>query len=377
MKPAAHPRENERLRELRRYDILDTEREREFDDLVEIASLFCNTPVSVVNFIDEGRQWFKAEVGLGVRSTPLDTSLCGHVILQGDFVEINDTLLDDRMADNPLCLSDPGFRFYAGAVLKGANDLPLGTLCVLDHRPRELTDGQRKVLRVLSRHIMRELELRIALKSEQTLRQEVDHRVKNSLASIGALLSIKAKREKNDAARMALEDASGRIRSLSSLHAELHDLDGTQQVSLDTLFDRVAADLRQLLPEAICLNVKTQGARTTPQLANTFLMVVNEFVANSVKHAFGEEHGEISIEIQTEPDAWTIRCRDDGRAGPEDAERARRAAGLGTRVIESVVSAAGASIQWQAEGQGMELLVTWEARTPRTHSSANGSPSTR
>ena len=64
MKPAAHPRENERLRELRRYDILDTEREREFDDLVEIASLFCNTPVSVVNFIDEGRQWFKAEVGV-------------------------------------------------------------------------------------------------------------------------------------------------------------------------------------------------------------------------------------------------------------------------------------------------------------------------
>lgn len=114
MKPDLHPQEAARLTELRRYGILATEREREFDDLVEIASEICEVPVSVVNFIDEGRQWFKAEVGLGVRSTPLDTSLCGHVILQGDFVEIHDTLNDSRMADNPLCTSEPGFRFYAG-----------------------------------------------------------------------------------------------------------------------------------------------------------------------------------------------------------------------------------------------------------------------
>ena len=187
MKPALHPHEADRLRELRRYHILDTEREREFDELVEITSEICNAPVSVVNFIDEGRQWFKAEIGLGVRSTPLETSLCGHVILQGDFVEIPDTLNDSRMADNPLCTDEPGFRFYAGAVLKGTNGLPLGTLCVLDHKPRTLSDHQRKVLRVLSRHIMRELDLRIALNKEQTLRREVDHRVKNSLASIGSL----------------------------------------------------------------------------------------------------------------------------------------------------------------------------------------------
>ena len=109
MKPTLHPYEDDRLRELRRYGILDTDQEPEFDELVEIAAEICETPVSVVNFIDKGRQWFKAEVGLGVRSTPLETSLCGHVILQGDFVEIPDTLADIRMADNPLCTSEPGF----------------------------------------------------------------------------------------------------------------------------------------------------------------------------------------------------------------------------------------------------------------------------
>ena len=98
MKPEQHPQETERLRELRRYGILDTDREQAFDEIVELAALLCEAPVSVVNFIDKDRQWFKAEVGLGVRSTPLETSLCGHVILQDEFVEIPDTLEREQRA---------------------------------------------------------------------------------------------------------------------------------------------------------------------------------------------------------------------------------------------------------------------------------------
>jgi two-component sensor histidine kinase len=357
MKPALHPYEEERLRELRRYGILDTEREREFDELVEIASEICAAPVSVVNFIDEGRQWFKAEVGLGVRSTPIETSLCGHVILQGDFVEIPDTLNDARMADNPLCNSEPGFRFYAGAILKGANGLPLGTLCVLDHRPRTLSDHQRKVLRILSRHIMRELDLRIALGQEQTLRREVDHRVKNSLASIAALLSMKARRESSEAARSAFEDASSRIRSLSSLHAELHDIDGADMVSLARLFDRIEFDLGRLLPDGIGLTIITGQAAVTSQFASACVLIVNEFVSNSVKHAFGNGHGRIEIKIDTDGLQWSITCRDDGRASAADAERAAAGAGLGTRVIQSLANSMGTVPIWSADGSGMQLSL--------------------
>ena len=357
MKPALHPHEEDRLRELRRYDILDTEREREFDELVEIASEICGVPVSVVNFIDAGRQWFKAEVGLGVRSTPIETSLCGHVILQGDFVEIPDTLNDSRMADNPLCTGEPGFRFYAGAVLKAANGLPLGTLCVLDHKPRTLSDHQRKVLRVLSRHIMRELDLRIALKDEQTLRREVDHRVKNSLASISSLLAMKARRESNDAARSALEDASNRIRSLSSLHAELHDLDGSEHINLKSLFGRIEADLRQLIPGGIDLTIDVEDGVASPQMANAFVLIVNEFVSNSVKHAFGAGPGSIAISIEGRRRGWAISCRDDGSATAQDADRAAAASGLGTRVIQSLASSMGAAPAWHADGTGMELRL--------------------
>lgn len=357
MTPERHPNEEQRLRELRRYGILDTERERDFDDLVEIASEICQVPVSVVNFIDEGRQWFKAEVGLGVRSTALDTSICGHVILQDDFVEIPDTLEDFRMADNPLCTSEPGFRFYAGAVLKGANGLPLGTLCVLDHKPRVLSDHQRKVLRVLSSHVMRELDLRIALKQEQTLRQEVDHRVKNSLASIGALLSMKARREPHEAARAALDDASSRIRSLASLHAELHDLAGAEMIDLKSLFTRVEADLLQLLPDGVNLSIEASTGRASAQLANALLLITNEFVSNSVKHAFTGGSGKIEIVAQISEGAWSIVCRDNGTATAGDAERAATAAGLGTRVIQSLVASLGANAQWRAGGDGMELCV--------------------
>ncbi|MBU1837511.1 MAG: sensor histidine kinase, partial [Alphaproteobacteria bacterium] len=260
-------------------------------------------------------------------------------------------------ADNPLCTCEPGFRFYAGAVLKGANGLPLGTLCVLDHIPRTLSDHQRRVLRVLSRHIMRELELRIALEQEQTLRREVDHRVKNSLASIGALLSMKARRESNDDARRALEDASNRIRSLSSLHAELHDLDGNELVSLVSLFKRIEADLRQLLPDGIILTIYVCDDVATPKLANNFVLIVNEFVSNSVEHAFGNGQGMIEITIKMRNQGWTMTCRDDGSATAQDVARAAAGSGLGTRVIQSLGSSMGTVPTWRANGVGMELRL--------------------
>lgn len=354
-----HPLENERLEELHRYGILDTEREREFDELVEIVSDICEAPVAVLNFIDEGRQWFKAEVGLGIRSTPLDTSLCGHVILQHDFVEIPDTLKDRRMADNALCTAEPGFRFYAGYVLKGSNGLPLGTLCVLDYKPRSLSERQRNLLRIISKHVMRELDLRIALEQEQALRREVDHRVKNSLASIGALISMKARRESNDAVRLALEDASSRICSVSALHAELHNLVRGQLVDLQSLLGRIESDLRQLIPDSVKLLINVQTERTTPAFANAVLLIVNEFVSNSVKHGQnGDGGGVIQIDIRSSNREWQIVCKDDGKATALDAKRATLGSGLGTRVIQSCASSLGAVVEWRSNGSGMELIIT-------------------
>ena len=96
-----HPQQAERLRTLYDYEILDTPREADFDEIVELAAEICEAPISVINLIDRDRQWFKAEVGLGARETPLETSLCSHAILDAPFVELPDTLSDPRMVHNP------------------------------------------------------------------------------------------------------------------------------------------------------------------------------------------------------------------------------------------------------------------------------------
>ncbi|MEE7561445.1 GAF domain-containing protein, partial [Xanthomonas sp. Kuri4-2] len=161
--------EARRLASLRAYGILDTPREAVFDDITRIASMVCQTPISVVNLIDAERQWFKSEVGLGVRETPLESSICAHAILQHDFLEVADTTLDERFAANPLVVGAPGLRFYAGALLKTPDGLPIGTVCVLDTRPRVLDEAQAETLRALARQVMAQLELRKMLAASDEL----------------------------------------------------------------------------------------------------------------------------------------------------------------------------------------------------------------
>ena len=158
--------EQERLAALGRYDILGAPREEEFEEVTRLVAQVCRAPIAVINLIDRERQWFVAEIGLGVRETPLDISICAHAILQPGLFIVPDTLLDERFVNNPLVTGDPHLRFYAGALLKTADGHPLGTLCVLDYAPRELTGEQKNVLQVLASQVMRQLELRRLLRDQ-------------------------------------------------------------------------------------------------------------------------------------------------------------------------------------------------------------------
>ena len=155
--------ERQRLAALARYDVMDTPRELAFDEVAALAAKLCDAPIAVVNLIGEDRQFFKAEVGLQVRETPLESSFCAQAILEKDFLLVPDATQDPRFDRNPLVVNEPHLRFYAGALLKTEEGLPIGTLCVLDHRPRQLTELQQEALRVLARQVMAQLELRRAL----------------------------------------------------------------------------------------------------------------------------------------------------------------------------------------------------------------------
>ncbi len=142
------------------YDVMDSPRERSFDELAALTARLCDAPIAVVNLIGDGRQFFKAEVGLGVRETPLESSFCVKALLEVDLLVVPDLTLDSRFAGNPLVTGDPHIRSYAGALLKTADGLKIGTLCVLDHRPRAFTELQQETLLVLARQVMAQLDLR-------------------------------------------------------------------------------------------------------------------------------------------------------------------------------------------------------------------------
>ncbi|ATB43854.1 sensor histidine kinase [Cystobacter fuscus] len=158
--------EQERLAALRSYAVLDTEPELSFDDVTHLASRICDTPVALVVLVDEVRQWFKSRVGTALEGISREHGFCSYTILQSDPFIIQDATADARFRDNPLVTAPSGFRFYAAAPLINPQGLALGTVCVFDHIPRQLTPEQTRSLEALARQVVSLLELR-RMNSEQ------------------------------------------------------------------------------------------------------------------------------------------------------------------------------------------------------------------
>jgi serine/threonine protein kinase len=157
--PPADP-EGKRLAALRSYHVLDTEAEQAFDDLTFLASHICGTPIALVSLIDEDRQWFKSKVGLSITQTARNISFCQHTIRGTTPLVVGDAPKDPRFAENPAVCQAPHIRFYAGVPLIDAEGAALGTLCVVDRVPKNLTPDQVSALAALGRLVMNQLAFR-------------------------------------------------------------------------------------------------------------------------------------------------------------------------------------------------------------------------
>jgi GAF domain-containing protein len=172
--------DQQRLKVLWQYDVLDTVPEEVFDDLTDLAAHICEAPIALISLIDEDRQWFKSRVGVTLTETSRDISFCAHAISSDGLFIVPDATKDKRFKFNPLVTGAPKIRFYAGAPLVTPDGHALGTLCVLDKAPRTLNTDQQQALRVLAHHVMTQLELRRHARELASAREDT-HQTKADL----------------------------------------------------------------------------------------------------------------------------------------------------------------------------------------------------
>jgi len=348
----------------------------------------------VMNFIADGRQWFKSEVGLGVRETPLDPSICAHAILQSELFVVQDTTKDARFADNPLVVGDPQLRFYAGALLRSREGHPLGTLCVLDTRPRELTDSQLSALQVLAEHVRNMLELRrsneelreiadslgVALAARQRLVATVAHDLRTPLNVITLAARMLQDPETSPQVARVVAGRLGRASSsMTRLVEDLLDLEAhaggglsiePRPMALAPLL-RDVVELMTPLADQASVNLVLEVSRDG-EVAGDYArlhQVVTNLVGNALK--FTPTGGEVRVRMEVEGSVVSVCVTDTGVGiALEDREaifdpfvRVRsmntRGAGLGLAIARRVLEAHRGSIGVESEvGAGSSFCFT-------------------
>jgi signal transduction histidine kinase len=374
--------ESVRVAALHAYGILDTPIDAAFEDITRIAAHVCGAPIAVVNLIDADRQWFKSEIGLGVRETPLDTSICAHAILQSDFMEIPDTECDDRFRLNPLVTGAPHLRFYAGALLKTPEGHALGTVCVLDTRPRTLDDAQRATLRALARQTMVQLELRRALTVADSA-----HRYRSRLMAIAGhdllqplsvmtMVIDEMRRKTTDAfdreqlemAAAAADQLAGDLSRLARASRLDDDLHAPELQLLST------TDLLQTVNDTWHYIASHKGlqlslaADEVLMLTNAAMLqtILDNLVGNAIKYT---DAGTVTVTCRVADGALTISIADTGRGIParllgkifeafQQVDPASEGLGLGLSIVKRTAELLDHPLQVASEpGQGSTFSV--------------------
>lgn len=375
--PPVPENEAERLADLYAYEILDSDPEEPFEDIVSVAAFICGTRWARVNFVDARRQWTKAVFGMGRDDTPRDEAFCPHTIVAPDGVMVvNDAALDERFRNNPYVIGDPRIRFYAGSAIHAASGRPVGAVCVLDPEPRDLDLDQLEALKKLSRLASRQLELRRLLNGERHLVRElrdldrrkvefqasVAHDFRTPLSSIKGYAELLCEGEIEPAVAL---DVIGR--ATDKLLRLLDSIGGDQRFAPESLDLRELAQatigLVQPAAEAGGVEVRLLGA-ATPVVGDSHLLalVADNLIGNAVKYSPG---GTVEIEVFTNGDYAGIEVRDTGVGIPSAElelvfERRYRAStsdgvegtGLGLAVVREIVEQHGGTVAAEANPGG-------------------------
>lgn len=360
------------------YGVPDTSRDPLLDQIVALAATLCEAPMSALNFIDDHRQWTKAAVGFDARDVPREVSICAYTVREARTLIVSDLAEDARFNQFPQVAGAPSLRFYAGVPLEMPAGHRIGTLCILDHRPRHIAETQQLILQSLARHAATELELRVALAAERRARQEaerllvekdellarndvlmreVDHRVKNSLQLVASMLNLQARNVPDKMAAQALQDAQQRIGGIAAVHDQLYRASDTDLVEADAFLKGLCASLAANRPASVgTLHLAADKVTLNSKRAMKLGLLVTELVTNAFKHAYpaGRE-GDIRVALIADDRRVRLVVSDDG-VGLPPGFSTDGGKGLGMRLIRSVLGQFGGTITLSS-GPGATFVV--------------------
>lgn len=341
----AHPRAHERLSAL---NMFDTPNEASFNTLAQLAADLCDTPIAVISLLDGDRQWILAEVGLGSRETPIDELICDHALLGDRLTVIPDTLADWRSRDKAICRSGTGVRFYASALLQEVSGLPIGTLCVLDTKPRDLTPRQRRGLVGLADQVIATFKLKRELETAQQLRAEVDHRLKNSLSLVASLLGQQARLTGSAVARQSLVMARDRVQAIAVVHDQLYRSPAPGTVDLGSFLGQLCGSISaQARPDQV-ITADAPAEQVPTNLTMNLGIVVNELVTNALRHAFPDNRGgSIVVSAEVRGQQIHVRVTDNGKGLDADFDP-HASTGLGMRLAFALPRQLGGGTTWRS-----------------------------
>lgn len=325
------PEESARLTDLDAFRILDTLPEDSYDDITRLASQICDTPIALISLVDSDRQWFKSRVGFERSETGRDVAFCAHAIAKPhEMLVVPDATIDDRFADNPLVLDEPRIRFYAGAALVTESGHAIGTLCVMDRKPRLLTTDQRRALQSLARQVMAQLSLRQALdhvrrqqaelaevmRQRDTVVAAVSHELRTPLTAVLGFIDVLRDTDLGDEERAEfLTTAAGQAEELSHI---IDDLLVAARLEQNTLkVTRVPVNLEAQIAQVVeGLNADRIDVESLPVRAWGDPGRVRQIVRNLVTNALRYGGPEIGVSAYPDGDTAHIRVLDNGEAIP-------------------------------------------------------------
>jgi two-component sensor histidine kinase len=325
--------EMERLQAVRRYDILDTPPDGSFDRITALAARKFAVPISIITIIDTDRIWFKSHHGLPINQIARDDGLCATTIMSAFPRVLTDTKIDACALANPLVSGDFGIRFYAGVPLRTHDGFNLGTLCVVDMKPREVSEAEIADLADLASVVMDQLELRIsarrAVARERMLAKEIDHRVMNSLQFISSMLSLQSYAPEIQDAAGELQRAANRVAAVAQVHRNFLS-NAANEMDCLSFLRRLCGDLAEILGAPV--RVSGDEGAVDSRFIQPVGLIASELVTNAGKYGAGD----VAVSFRFQDGARVLTVSNGGPSLPADFDPAR-SIGMGMRLIMSLV----------------------------------------